>query len=717
MADKTVNEGLLDTVKELKETNKRMQMASDALALNSQVGKKIGDAVKDNAKKSTEGLNAFVGQLEQMPVFGAISGIGKALAGSALNAVMEKRRLAKEDALIAKQLGISKEDVAQQRKKQELLKAEQANAEKLLDVAKALGYVADDFKIAKGDKGGLNDAAAIEARREASRNEDKRNQGLINAVNGIDVGGEKDKDDKPSWLSLLTGGLGTFAASLHAMPEKILKGVFTLGKTILGGLVKLGTTLIMGLGRRLGRLGRSFGRGLRNLPKAMGKLPAFAKSIAGKTVGGLRAAGGAVTKGASAAGGLVKGGLKAAAGALRFAGPIGLAVTAGMGLFDGISAGIEEFKKSGKVGAAVKEGFAGTLSGLTFGLVSQESISKGFDAIGDFAVKTVDGLKNAASAGFDKAKELTNLGVAKFEELTGLTVPTNLTEVKDAVGKGLTAAAEGFNNLTGLSIPTNLTELKDGLKGTFDSIGSSFTSLTGIEVPTFDDLQTKVSDFANNMKNKIADGWASITETAGGWWDKAKQAVGLGGEAENMNAMEIRKEIQAAEDRIARSESGENVYYGRDSKGIEKDQAKIAELNKKMQLSLAAAEDGGEMDTSGIPLDAYPLELRDGGNGKYYYYRRLGPGRYTIANDQAKAAQQYQLAVSNSGGMKRLEAMGNATSENQELQRKQQGSATIVNAPNNSSTNVQSGGGGGATVPIPVSDNSSARMAAAANDF
>lgn len=706
MADKTVNQGLIDTVKELKETNKRMAAASDALAMNSKVGKKIGDAVKDNAKKSTEGLNSFIGQLESMPVFGAISGIGKALAGSALNAVMEKRRLAKEDALIAKQLGITKEQVAERRKTQELQKAEEANAAKLMDVAKALGYAAEELQVDRGNVSVKPSAADTEARREEARAQDERNQGLINAVKGIDVGSE-DKDDKPSWLSLLTGGLGTFAASLHALPGKILGGLVTLGKTMLGGLIKLGTTLIMGLGNRLGRLGRSFGRGLRNLPKAMGKLPAFAKSV-----------GGAVTRGASAAGGLVKGGLRAATGALRFAGPIGLAVTAGMGLFDGISAGIEEFKKSGKVGAAVKEGFAGTLSGLTFGLVSQESISKGFDAIGDFAVKTVDGLKNAASAGFDKAKELTNLGVAKFEELTGLTVPTNLTEVKDAVGKGLTAAAEGFNNLTGLNIPTNLTELKDGLKGTFDSIGNSFTSLTGIEVPTFDDLQTKVSDFANNMKNKISEGWASITSTVGGWWDKAKSAVGLGDEAENMNAMEIRKEIQAAEDRIARSESGENVYYGRDSKGIEKDQAKIAELNKKMQLSLAAAEDGGTMDTSGIPMDAYPLELRDGGNGKYYFYRRLGQGNYRIADDQKKAEQQYNLAMQNSGGFKKLDAMGNATSENQSLQRQQQGSGTtVVNAPNNSSTNVQSGGGGGASVPIPVSDNSSARMAAAANEY
>ena len=716
MADKTVNEGLLDTVKELRETNKRLASASAAIDMQNKVGGKIGDAVLENAKKSTEGLSSFIGQLEQMPVFGAISGIGKALAGSALNAVMEKRRLAKEDALISKQLGITKEEVANRRKEQELLKAQEANAAKLMDVAKALGYSAEQLQV-NGGGVSVKGAAATEAKREAARDADRRNEGLINAVKGIDVGGDKDKDDKPSWLSGIMGFGSGILKEIMSVPEKIVIGFASALKAVTGGLIKLGTTLIAGLGSRLSRGFGRVRRGLRGLPKAMGKLPAFAKSLPGRAVGGIAKAG-------QAAGGALKGGLRAATGALRFAGPIGLAVTAGMGLFDGITAGIKEFRESGKVGAAVKEGFAGTLSGLTFGLVSQESISKGFDTIGDFAVKTVDGLKNAASAGFDKAKELTNLGVAKFEELTGLNVPTNLTEIRDAVGNGLTAAAEGFNNLTGLSIPTNLTELKDGLKGTFDSIGASFTSLTGIEVPTFDDLQAKVSDFANNMKNKISEGWASITSTVGGWWDKAKSAVGLGDDVSEQGAEAIRKEIQEAEDRIARSKAGENVYgasldnkFGRESVGIENDMAKIAELNKKMQLSLAAAEDGGEMDTSGIPLDAYPLELRDGGNGKYYYYRRLGPGHYTIANDQAKAAQQYQLAMQNSGGFKRLDNLGNATEENQELQRKQQGGGTTVVDASQTINPTTAYGGGGGSVPIPVTDNSSARMAAAANDF
>ena len=68
MADKTVNEGLLDTVKELKETNKRMAKASDALAMNSQVGKNIGDV----AQKFTAGF-------EQLPGVQTLGSVGKTL--------------------------------------------------------------------------------------------------------------------------------------------------------------------------------------------------------------------------------------------------------------------------------------------------------------------------------------------------------------------------------------------------------------------------------------------------------------------------------------------------------------------------------------------------------------------------------------------------------------------------------------------------------------
>ena len=74
---------------------------------------------------------------------------------------------------------------------------------------------------------------------------------------------------------------------------------------------------------------------------------------------------------------------RVALGAAKFAGPVGAVLTAGMAAFDGVSAGITEFKESGSLGSAVKEGFAGAVSGLTFGLVDQETISGGMSKIGE----------------------------------------------------------------------------------------------------------------------------------------------------------------------------------------------------------------------------------------------------------------------------------------------------------------------------------------------
>ena len=69
--------------------------------------------------------------------------------------------------LIAKQLGITKEEVANRRKEQELLKAQEANVAKLMDVAKALGYSAEQLQVNGGDVS-VKGAAATEAKREVS---------------------------------------------------------------------------------------------------------------------------------------------------------------------------------------------------------------------------------------------------------------------------------------------------------------------------------------------------------------------------------------------------------------------------------------------------------------------------------------------------------------------------------------------------------------------
>jgi len=139
---------------------------------------------------------------------------------------------------------------------------------------------------------------------------------------------------------------------------------------------------------RLGRLFSGAGKLVKSVAGGAGRAGGAIASAGKGVVGGAKKAGSAIAKsgasmGSKVAGIIGKGG-RLALGAARFAGPVGLGVTAAMGIFDGVSAGVEEFKKSGKLGSAVQEGLAGAASGLTFGLVSQETISGGLGKIGSF---------------------------------------------------------------------------------------------------------------------------------------------------------------------------------------------------------------------------------------------------------------------------------------------------------------------------------------------
>ena len=100
-----------------------------------------------------------------------------------------------------------------------------------------------------------------------------------------------------------------------------------------------------------------------------------------------------------------KGAARMLSGAARFIPGAGLAVTAAMGIFDGVSAGVEEFKKSGSIGKAVKEGLAGTVSGLTFGLVDQKTVSGAFDFVGNKFKDWFNFLKKQVTGGVDKLKK------------------------------------------------------------------------------------------------------------------------------------------------------------------------------------------------------------------------------------------------------------------------------------------------------------------------
>lgn len=704
----TVNEGISKISAELKETNLRFDKSVDAYkqmvatqGVASGALKGIGGAIKDNVVKSSSGFQSFISQMEQLPVFGAISGIAKTLGGKAFSVLRQR----KEDANLAKQLGITKEEVAIRRKEQELLAAQKDNNDQLLNAATLLGYMPEEFEKLTGsaDKENMT-AKEVEQAREQRRSNEK----LVEAVEGVSdgiEGLEGDGDDKEK--GIFSGILDKVKGFVPAIGAALV----TLGTTILGGLTALGSFIVLGL-KKLPGLGRRAGRGL--MRGASKVLPA--------------------------AGGLLKGAGKLAMGAAKFAGPIGLAVTAGMGIFDGLSAGIEEYKKSGKIGAAVKEGLAGAVSGLTFGFVSQETISDGMTAIGDFAKGAWDGYTSMVSGAVSGVGTVLNSAVDGFENLTGLNVPENLSEVKDAVGNALSSAAEGFNNLTGLSIPTNLTELKDSVSSTFDAVGQGFTNLTGIEVPTFDDLSAKVGAFADNMKENISKGWESVTNMASDAWGGIKGFFGFGEKDKDAEEKKLQQEkhekltdqkmindmeMEEISQRMDKFERGKNAYFGRDTQAkYDKDQARFDEL--------MSEQDKLDAELANTTPIKYPTEMQFGFAGQSVtrvFFKYRPDGSVIIPNDQEAAAEEYsnitpvatesaQISTPEGGG-KTVKQTGQAMNAYEkkmarlEAKRASMGSggnATVINAPNNSVTS--SGGGGSPTIPVSTRDNSSASTAA-----
>ena len=67
--------------------------------------------------------------------------------------------------------------------------------------------------------------------------------------------------------------------------------------------------------------------------------------------------------------------------AARFAGPIGLAVTAVGGITSGVMAGVDEFNKSGSVGKAINQGLGGVTEFLSFGLINKDTVAGALDSI------------------------------------------------------------------------------------------------------------------------------------------------------------------------------------------------------------------------------------------------------------------------------------------------------------------------------------------------
>jgi len=183
-----------------------------------------------------------------------------------------------------------------------------------------------------------------------------------------------------------------------------------------------------------------------------------------------QAVAGVASKGAGAAGGLLKGGAKLLGGAAKFAGPVGLAITAGMSIFDGFTAGIEEYKKSGNLKGAVREGLAGAASSLTFGLIDQETISAGLSKVGGW----VENQFGNVTAGWDEWKNSGDIGKAVKAQASGLLSGMTFGLVsKETIGEGLDTIGE-WTSKGWQSLKENV-----DLGAIKDKVGSIAKSVTG----------------------------------------------------------------------------------------------------------------------------------------------------------------------------------------------------------------------------------------------
>ena len=529
----TLNDSLVKVTEELKEANSRSLEATKELgkvtAATKASYKEVGDSVKESL-----GINKLKDMVMSLPGMN----IAKAVGG----VVLKKRREKQEQMNLAKRLGITRNQLLLQKAEQEVVLAKEEESKKLIEAAEKLGFNTD--RIARVNEEGnleLNGSlresngqfvskanasadAQLRALKDFSGNQEKSlSESVGSMVSAPDVGisGASASEDAAEDRRLADAQLGEQEKQTSLLQQLVDGGLGEGDEKEKGGFLdKLGSL-------RLALMG---------LPALLaGKLAALklgAKAVAGTVARGA----GTVARGAGTVAKVAgKGLLRGAAGAAKFIPGIGLAVTAAMGIFDGMSAGIEEYKKSGKLGAAVKEGIAGAASGLTFGLVSQESISAGMDKIGTFFsdgwTSFTDGVGKVAGgiAAFakDPAGTMSAVGESistkftetvssikegatalntKFTELTGIDIGAGFTATVGLIKDSATALGNKFTELTGIEIPTDFASLKTSIVAGASLLGTKFTELTGIDIgETFTGLKDKVLGVATGLNTKFAE--------------------------------------------------------------------------------------------------------------------------------------------------------------------------------------------------------------------
>lgn len=570
---------------------------------------------------------------------------------------------------------------------------------------------------------------------------------FFSAIGGISENFKNMLED-PSWENLKSffGSAGSIvlaigAVSLLLAPLKTLTFLKSAVNLLAGSLGK-GGALVKALKNQATKLGGTkFVQGLKDgivgLSKGLGSLGGRLSGMVGtgaKAVGGAaRAAPGAIAQGAGAvartAGGLAKGAAVAAKGALRFAGPIGLVATAAFGIFDGVRAGLEEAKdENATAGSIVKESVAGLLSGLTFGLVEQKTISDGITKIStgitDAWNTSKEAISNGASALATKTTEAFDTAKTAFND--------GFDSVKAGINKVVTDPEGAFNaatskitELTGITLP-DFQQTKEGLvnlganiKERASAIKNKFEDFTGIElpsfsIPSFEDLKAKGNSLFDSLLNIelpefTLPSFGDLKDKASGLFDNLK-AIELP-EITLPTLPDLKEKFSGIWDSLSIPEISFPDFsdlnpFANFSKRLEE-----SEAFNKLNFSIFGREFGFGDKLKDSLKNLFGVEAREMGGpverGEDYVVGEAGPelflprgSGYIIPNNTMAALRTGAVA---SGSISREETRATAP--------------IVINAPTTNNSIRSGGGGTGGLIPMQVGDNDPTLRAIAANTF
>ena len=357
-------------------------------------------------------------------------------------------------------------------------------------------------------------------------------RGVFDAFTGIgdDLNAFLEDPSIETFLNLFKSSgiiIGTIVAMTALFNPFGLRGLLFRGISKAAGaflgLFRKGGAVRDGIDSQTKRMkGRGVFAGLRRgLTSMMGAFSGLGTSLMDMATGTKRDADGrlrstgkkGVTGGAGPAGRFASGagrGIGAVAkGAAKMIPGVGLIATAAFGIFDAVSAGLDEAKKeTATAGSIAKESVAGLLSGLTFGLVSRETISNGITKIGEGISSGITAVKDGVMGVINDPAGAFNAVTGKINELTGLSLPDFETSKESilAFGQSMKDKAANlvgkFEEFTGINIPT-FSEAKDSLSKIGTDLMGKFINLSPLNLLSFSEAKDSLSKIGTDLMGKF----------------------------------------------------------------------------------------------------------------------------------------------------------------------------------------------------------------------